>query len=107
MFLLQADIFLPSDVVRRSEGTGWMVELSSPIPASRFVSHLGHDVNAAQQQLVQVAALHQLRALDESVFEARPDFPPQLRGDVQPPAQVPQTHAGQVVHLQTQRGRWR
>lgn len=79
-----------------------MVELRSLIPVSGLFSHLGHDVNAAQQQLVQVAALHQLRALDESVFEARPDLPPQVRGDVQLPAQVPQTHTGQVVHLQTQ-----
>lgn len=68
---------------------------------SSWSSHFGHDVNAAEQQLVQVAAPHQLRAVDEGVLEAGPDSGPQVGRDVQLPAQIPQTHAGQVVHLQT------
>lgn len=65
-------------------------------------AHFGDDVDAAQEQLVQVSVLHQLTAVNQGVFEAGPDLPSQLRPDVQPHAQVPQTHTGQVVHLVTE-----
>lgn len=45
--------------------------------ASLF-SHFGHDVNTAQQQLIKVPAPHQVSAVDESVFKACPDLPPQV-----------------------------
>lgn len=67
------------------------------------VSHFGDDVDAAEQQLVDVSAPHQVGGVDQRVFKARPDFPSQLRGDVQLHAQIPQTYAGQVIHLDTRR----
>lgn len=62
-------------------------------------SHFGYNVNTTQQQLVEVSAPHQISTVDQSVFKTRPDFPPQLRRDVQLHTQIPQTHTGQVIHL--------
>lgn len=67
-----------SNFVKMSKLTGCIVGFRSRIPVSSLFSHFGHDVNAAEQQLIEVAALHQLRAVDESVFETCPDFPPQV-----------------------------
>ena len=61
--------------------------------------YLGDDVDATQQQLVEVSVLHHLRAVDDHVLKTRPYLPTQLRGHVQLHTQVPQTHAGKVVHL--------
>lgn len=62
--------------------------------------YLGHDVDGAHEQLVQVSVHHHVAVVDQGIFEAGPDFPPQLRRDVQFGTQVPEPHAGQVVHLQ-------
>ena len=42
---------------------------------------------------------HQVGAVNQGIFEAGPDLPPQLRGDVQFDTKVSEPHAGQVVHL--------
>lgn len=49
--------------------------------------------------------LHQICTVNQTVFKTRPDFPSQLRGDIQSHAQIPQTYTGQVIRLHTQRGR--
>lgn len=70
--------------------------------SSLYASHLWYDVNAAQQQLVEVSVLHQIRRVDQTVLKTCPDFPSKLMGNVQSHAQVPQTNTGQVIHLDTQ-----
>lgn len=65
-------------------------------------AHLGHDVDGAQQQLVQVAVLHQAGAVDQRVLETGPDLQPELIGDPQHLAQLPQTVPHQDVHLSNQ-----
>ncbi len=67
----------------------------------RFVPgrHLGHDVDRAHEDLVEVPVLHQVDVVRQAVLEARPDLTAQLRRDVQLLAQVSQPHARQVVHL--------
>lgn len=75
--------------------------LKTPNILSHTYTHtdLGHDVNRTHQELVQVSVHHQLGAVNQGIFEARPDLPPQLCRNVQFGAQVSETHAGQVVEL--------
>lgn len=60
---------------------------------------LCHDVNSTHYELVEVPVHHQLGAVNQRMFETRPDLPPQLGGDVQFGTKISEADTGQVVHL--------
>lgn len=57
-------------------------------------SHFGDDVDAAEQQLVEVSVSHQVGGVNQRVFETRPDLPSKLRGNVELHTQISETHTG-------------
>ena len=61
--------------------------------------HLRHHVHGAHDELVEMAALHQLDVIAQSVLETRPHLRAQRRVDAQTLAQVAQTNTGHVIHL--------
>lgn len=42
---------------------------------------------------------HQVAAVNQRIFETRPDLPPELGRDVQSGTEMSESDAGQVVHL--------
>lgn len=63
------------------------------------LSHLSHDIDGTHEQLVKVVIHHELGAVHQWVLKAGPDLPAQICADVQLHTQVPETYAGQVIHL--------
>lgn len=72
-------------------------------PPSQYIvyiqAHLSCNVDGTHEHLVQVTVQHEVGAVDQRVLKAGPDLQPQLIGNVQRGAQLPEPPGHQPVNL--------